>query len=335
MRTVAVIEPSWEGRYLMLRELEGWYAVAVYSARRQVPVLFSEDFYEVHEEIQYRSGLAAAEYLPEREYIYVGPKFGKVVREFGAEYDEGARSWYVPDDLHNLVGTALDKWRNPERLEFLRKVLEEEHNRLCRTAPAGRIYLKVPLADKEQVQYRGAVYDAGKKAWYIDRRSPSVRFAQWLPHDVEVDFTPEALLIPDDHLTMPLWLFIEFEDQAAAKMKGAVQWQDNGLWFAPVGANPVHFEQWAMPPRRLGPKSAFIRFLKDQGFDEDRNALEVIADGEPHAFFVLEDEKAPSGKYGFFMKPNEIPAGWASNALVNSYQSWAYPHRGLEWEKLL
>ena len=121
MRTVAVIEPSWEGRYLMLRELEGWYAVAVYSARRQVPVLFSEDFYEVHEEIQYRSGLAAAEYLPEREYIYVGPKFGKVVREFGAEYDEGARSWYVPDDLHNLVGTALDKWRNPERLEFLTK----------------------------------------------------------------------------------------------------------------------------------------------------------------------------------------------------------------------
>ena len=232
MRTVAVIEPSWEGRYLMLRELEGWYAVAVYSARRQVPVLFSEDFYEVHEEIQYRSGLAAAEYLPEREYIYVGPKFGKVVREFGAEYDEGARSWYVPDDLHNLVGTALDKWRNPERLEFLRKVLEEEHNRLRRTAPAGRIYLKVPLADKEQVQYRGAVYDAGKKAWYIDRRSPSVRFAQWLPHDVEVDFTPEALLIPDDHLTMPLWLFIEFEDQAAAKMKGAVQWQDNGLWLS-------------------------------------------------------------------------------------------------------
>ena len=68
---------------------------------------------------------------------------------------------------------------------------------------------------------------------------------------------------------------------------------------------------------------------------EVRNALEVIADGEPHAFFVLGDQKAPSGRYGFFMKPNEIPAGWASNALVNSYQSWAYPHSGLEWEKLL
>ena len=333
MQELSALEQSWEGRCLLLREPEGWYGVAVYSAKRQVPILFSEDFDDVIEELQYRSSLAASEYIPTREYIYVPYKAAKIARDFGAEFDYSVKSWYVPDDMHNLVGTGLDNWRNQDRLTYLKSMLEAEQKRLKETVLADRLYLDVPYKDKEYVKFRGAVYDTKRKAWYIDAQSPQIRFAKWIPHDVEVDFTPEPMMIPDENLILPMWLFIPVEDQMAAQLKGAIQYQDNGLWFAPVGTNPDDFDDWDIP-RRFGPKSAFLNFLVSQGYDEEKNDCRPIPDGTKRTFFVLGDEDSPSGQYCFFMKDNEIPGGWASNAKNQSYQRWSYPYSGLDFTHL-
>lgn len=332
MQELCVIDPAWDGRFLMLREPEGWYGVAVYSARRQVPVLFSDDDEEVIEELQYRSSLAASKYILAREYIFVSRLVEKRIRSFGAEYDPAVKSWYVPDDLHNLVETDLDMWRSNARLEFLRSMILEEKRRLKETPPEERLYLKVPVSEKEEVKQRGAVYDVRKRSWYIDAKSPQVRFARWIPHDVEVDFTPEPMLLPDESLMYPMWLFIPTEDQTRAQMKGAIQCQDNGLWFAPVGANPEDFDEWDVP-RRYGPKSSFLEFLKEQGFDEARND-KVVPDQQTNTFFVKGDDETPSGKYCLFMKDGELPGGWASNARTHSYQRWSYPFSGLDFKFL-
>ena len=332
MQELCEIDPAWDGRFLMLREPEGWYGVAVYSARRQVPVLLSDDDEEVIEELQYRSSLVASKYILAREYIYVPHAAEKTVRYFGAEYDPAVRSWYVPDDLHNLVNTDLDMWRDRTRLEFLRSMLSEEKSRLKETSPDKRLYLKVPVSEKVEVQLRGAVYDSRKRAWYIDAMSPQVRFARWIPRDVEVDFTPEPMLLPDETLMYPMWLFIPTEDQEKAQMKGAIQCQVNGLWFAPIGSNPDVFDEWDVP-RRYGPKFMFTEFLKKQGFDEERND-KVVPDQQTHTFFVEGDEEEPSGKYCLFMKDGELPGGWASNARINSYRRWSYPYFGLDFEFL-
>lgn len=332
MRELCRIGAEWEGRFLMLCEPEGWYAVAVFRAGRQIPVLFSEDFEEVAEEIQYRSSISASRYMPVREYIFVSYPASKTIRSLGAEYDHDVGAWYVPDDLHNFAGTPLDHWRSPARIAFLEALQKQEQMRLKQTPPGERLYLKVPVREKDLVRHRGAVYDPKRQAWYIDARSPRIRFAKWIPHEVEIDFTPEPMLIQKGHLKLPMWLYIPTEEQLHARQKGAVQYQENGLWFAPVDADPDDFEEWDVP-RRYGPKYAFLKFLETIGYDEERND-KVVADQQPHTFFVEGDDQTPSGKYCLFMKDGELPGGWASDARSSSYQRWSYPFPGLDLRSL-
>lgn len=177
------------------------------------------------------------------------------VKNLGAKWDKDAKRWYIPDGVDE---GRFTKWLSgssavqvPKATSFVK-------------APVGgfesstdKVYLNVPIAEKEEAKGLGAKWDKDAKKWYIGDNIDGSRFSKWMSGGASRPSIPKAAAFSkaapssaggfEESNANPfkMYLNVPIAEKEDAKGLGAKWDKDAKKWYVPESANPITFAKWA------------------------------------------------------------------------------------------
>lgn len=113
-----------------------------------------------------------------RVYIKLLPKDREKAREKGATFDSFKNEWYIPKGEEKRFQKEMQNYQN--RVDQIAQLKE-------------RVYLYVPIAEKDQAKEAGAKWDPRAKSWYAGENADMEKLARWseIPAERNVVISPE------------------------------------------------------------------------------------------------------------------------------------------------
>ncbi len=125
-----------------------------------------------------RKAYLADKHEENRVYIKLLPKDRQKAREKGATFDGFKNEWYIPKGEEKRFQKEMENYQN--RVQQIQNIKD-------------RVYLYVPVAEKDEAKQAGAKWDPRAKSWYAGEKADMEKLARWseIPAERNVVISPE------------------------------------------------------------------------------------------------------------------------------------------------
>ncbi len=173
-------------------------------------------------------------------------------KSLGAKWDNNEKSWYTTDDNPHKE-KLFEKWQLNENLQ------------------QNKIFLSVPIEEKDEAKALGAKWDNNQKAWYTTADNPNNQelFSKWPNKQTE-----ETHNVPEK-----IYLNVPREEKDDAKALGA-KWDSKAVSWYTTSDNPANESLFSLYSKQDSTALNKVDFDNVRTLINNQNFLQHLGNSE-------------------------------------------------------